>query len=79
MHLQNLMKIDFFVLKILSENLFLTSFKGHNSVRNGQKWRLNSPKLDVVNINAFAKFGENPFLHSQVIERKLISDVIQGS
>ena len=37
---------------------------------------LNNPMVDIVNINAFAKFGENPFLHSQ--KRKLISDVIQG-
>ena len=40
---------------------------------------INNPKLDVVNINACAKFGENPFLCSQDIERKWNSDDIQGS
>ena len=35
---------------------------------------LNNSIVDIVNINAFAKFGENPFLRSQDIERKLISD-----
>ena len=34
--------------------------------------------IDIVNINSFAKFGENPFIRSQDIERKLISDIIQG-
>ena len=45
---------------------------------NFQKWTLNNPKLDVVNINACAKFGKNPFIHSQDIKRKRNSDVIQG-
>ena len=35
--------------------------------------------LDVVNINACAKFGQNPFIHTQDIERKRNSDIIQGS
>ena len=35
-HVQNLVKIHFFVLKIFSGNEFLTSFKGHNSVMNGR-------------------------------------------
>ena len=39
---------------------------------------LNNPKLDIVNINAFETFGENQFLRTQGIERKLISDFIQG-
>ena len=45
---------------------------------NGRKWTLNNPKLDVVNINAYAKFGQNPFLHTEDIERKQNSDVTQG-
>ena len=43
-----------------------------------KKWTLNNPKLDVVNINACAKFGQNPFIPAQDIERKRHSDVIQG-
>ena len=38
---------------------------------------LNNPKLDV-SINDYANFGQNPFFHSQDIERKRNSDVIQG-
>ena len=52
--------------------------QGRNSLRNKQKLTLN-PKLDTVNIyvyakyvsiNDYASFGQNPFIHSQVIERK---------
>ena len=38
----------------------------------------NNPKPDVVNIDAYAKFCQNTLLYSQDIERKPISDVIQG-
>ena len=79
MHVQNLVKIHLFILKILSGNEILTSFKGHSSsVMIRQKWTLNNPKLDVININAYVKFGQNPFIHSQDIELKRNSDVIQG-
>ena len=70
MHVQNLVKIHFFVLKLLSGNEILTSFKGHNMVMNGRNWTVNNPKLDVFNINVCAKFGQNPFLHTQDIEQK---------
>ena len=75
MHLQNLVTIHLFILKILSGNEILTSFKGHNSVMNCQKWTLNNPELDVVNINSYANFGQTLFLHSQDIERKPNSDL----
>ena len=38
----------------------------------------NNPNLDLVNINAYAKFGQIPSIHSQVIEQKQISDINQG-
>ena len=78
MHLQNLVKIHLFILKILSGNEILMSLNGCNSVTNWRKLTLNNPKLDVVNINACAKFGQNSFIHSQDIELKQNSDVIQG-
>ena len=78
MHMQNMVKIHFFILKILSGNDFLTLFKGWNFILNWRKLTLNNPKLDVVNIYAYAKFGKNPFICSQDIERKLNSDIIQG-
>ena len=78
MHVQNLVKIHSFVLKTLSINEILKPLKGGNSVINWQKWMLNNSKLDVVNINAYAKFGQHQFLHSQDIVRKWFSDIIQG-
>ena len=48
----------------------MTSFQGHNSVLNWQKLTLYYPKLDVVNINAYAKFGQNQLKFSQDTERK---------
>ena len=69
MHMQNLVKIHLFVLKILGGNRILT-FKG-------RKWMLNNPKLDVVNTNACAKFCQNPNIYTQDIEWKRNSDIIQ--
>ena len=74
----NKQNIRLFILKILSGNKILTSFKGHTSVRNGQKWTLKNSKLDVVHNNACAKFSRNPFIHSQDIERKRNSDFNKG-
>ena len=77
MHVQNLVKIHLFVLKILSGNKILRSFKSRNSVTNCQKWMFKYPKLDV-NTKASAKFGHNTFIHTQDIERKRNSDVTEG-
>ena len=57
MHMQNLVKFCQLFLKILSGNEILTSIKGNNSVINLQKLMCNNPNLDLVNINAYAKFG----------------------
>ena len=76
MHMQNLIKIHSIVLKILSGSKILMSFKGRNSVTNWQSWTLNNVKLDVVNINASEKIGQNPCIYTQDIERKQNSDII---
>ena len=39
---------------------------------------LNNLKLNVVSINEYANFGQNPFIRSQDIVRKQNSDIIQG-
>ena len=38
----------------------------------------NNPNLDLVSINAYAKFGQNPSICSQDIERKQNSDLNKG-
>ena len=75
MHMQNLVKFHQFVLQILSGNEILTSTKGHNSVINLRNLTRNNTNLDLVNINAYAKFGQIPSMYSQDIERKRNSDI----
>ena len=38
----------------------------------------NNLNLDLVNINAYTKFGQNLSFHSKDIERKRNSDINQG-
>ena len=68
-----------FILKLLSRNEILTSIKGHNSIINLRKLVYNNPNPDLVNINAYAKFGHIPSIHSQDIERKRNYDKNHGS
>ena len=78
MCIQNLVLFCQFVLKILSKNQFLTSIKGCNSVANLQKITIYNTNLDLVNDNAYTKFGLNLSIRSQDIEQKTNSDVNQG-
>ena len=64
------MKFYQLVLEILSGNEILALIKGHNSGTNFQNMPCNNPKLDLVNMNAYIKFGENMSSSSQDIERK---------
>ena len=78
-NLQNLIKFNQFVLKILSGNEILTSIKGHNSVtRKFVKIMRNNPNLDLVSIQAHAKLGQIPLIRSQDIGWKQNSDINQG-
>ena len=54
MCIQNLVKFCQLVLKILSGNEILTSFKGHNSVANLRKLTLYNPNLDINSHNSVA-------------------------
>ena len=72
MCIQNLVGFCQFVLKILSGNEILTSFKGRNSVKNLRKMTGNDHKLDLVNVDVHTKFGQILSSHSQDIERKRI-------
>ena len=74
MHIQNLVKFYHFVLKVLSSNKILneilTSIKGDNSITKERKMMCNYLNLDLVNIIAYAKFGDNLYISSQDTERK---------
>ena len=70
MCIQNLVRFCQFVLKILSGNKILTSIKGSNSVKILRKMTGNNPKLDVVNVDVYTKFGQILSIRSQDNERK---------
>ena len=78
MRIQNLVGFCQFVLKIWSGNEILTSIKGRNSVKILQKMTGNNPKLDLVNVDVYTKFGRILSIRSQDIERKRNSDVNHG-
>ena len=56
----------------------MTSIKGRNSVKILRKMMGNNPKLDLVNVDVYTKFGQILSIGSQDIERKQHSDVNQG-
>ena len=72
------MKFCQFVLKILRGNKILTTIKGHYSGTNLKEMTANSRNLDLVNINAYIKFGEILSLCFQDIERKQNFGANQG-
>ena len=78
MCIQNLVRFCQFVLEILSENVILTSIKGRNSVKILRKMMGDNPKLDLVNVDVYTKFGQIVSVCSRDIERKQNSDVNQG-
>ena len=55
--MQNLVKIQQFIVKILGKNEILTS------VMKLQKMMCNNPNIALVIINLYAKFGESPSIH----------------
>ena len=78
MCIQNLVLFCQFVLKILSKNQFLASIKGRICVANLRKITIYNTNIDLVNDNAYTKFGLNLSIRSQDIEQKPNSDVNQG-
>ena len=64
------MKFCPLILKVLNGKDILAYLKGHNTGKNVRKMMCNNPKLDLVNMNAYIKFGEILSICSQDIERK---------
>ena len=76
--MQNLIKFNQFIHKILSGNEILTRTKGTNHVVNLGKLRCNNPNLDLVKVIAYAKFDQIPLIHSQDNEWKRNFDDNKG-
>ena len=64
---------------VLSKSKILALIKGYNTVTNWQKMEGRNPNLDLININAFTKFGEIISDCSQNIEWKGNIDVNLGT
>ena len=63
--MQNLIKFHRFTIvhKIFKRILTLT--KGHNCIINLRTWTLNTCNLDLVKVNAYAKFDQIPSIHNR--------------
>ena len=57
----------------------LEQMKGHTSGTNVPKMSCDNPKVDIVNMDEYIKFGEILSISSQDIERKRNFGIIQGS
>ena len=64
------MKIRSYLLKLSSGNKNMGMSWAGNSVRIWRNLRISNPKPDLLNVNAYSKFGENPLLFTQVTVQK---------
>ena len=78
MCMQNSVRFCPAILKILSGNEILALIKGCNSVKILQKMMGNNPKLSLVNVDVYSKFGPILSIRSRDNERKQNSDINQG-
>ena len=74
MHIRSLVKIHWSLLKLSSRNKNMGVSRAVNSVKIWRKLPISNPKLDLHNMNARTKFGENPLSFTQVIIRKRNTD-----
>ena len=70
MHIASLMKIPCYLLKLSSGNENMGVSRADNSVKIWRNLPISNPKPDLLNVNAYSKFGENPLLFTQVIVQK---------
>ena len=70
MHIASLVKIPCYLLKLSSGNENMSVSRADNSVKISRNLPISNPKPDLLNVNAYSKFGENPLLFTQVIVRK---------
>ena len=67
MRIASLMKIPCYLLKLSSGNENMGVSQADNSVKIWQNLPISNSKPDLLNVNAYSKFGENPLLFTQVI------------
>ena len=67
MHIASLVKIPCYLLKLSSRNENMGVSGADNSVKIWRNLPISNPKPDLLNVNAYSKFNENPLLFTQVI------------
>ena len=70
MHIASLVKRPCNLLKLSSGNENMGVSRADNSVNILRNLPISDPKPDLLNVNAYSKFDENPLLFTQVIIRK---------
>ena len=70
MHIASLVKIPCYLLKLSSGNENMGMSWAGNSVKIWKNLPISNPKPDLLNVNAYSKFGKIPLLFTQVIVRK---------
>ena len=70
MHIANLVKIPCYLLKLSPGNENMGVSRADYSVNIWRNLPISNPKPDLVNVNAYSKFGENPLLFTQVMVQK---------
>ena len=66
MQITSLMKISY-LHKLSSGNENMGVSQADNSVKIWRNLPISNPKPDLLNVNAYSNFGENPLLFTQVI------------
>ena len=70
MHIASLMKIPCYLLKLSSVNKNMGVSRADNSVKIWRNLPISKSKPDLINVNAYSKFGENSLLFTEVIVLK---------
>ena len=67
MHIARLMKIPCYLLKLSAGNKNMGMSRADNSIKIWRNLPISNPKPDLLNVNVYSKFGENPLLFTQVM------------
>ena len=67
MHIASLVKIPCYLLKLLSGNKNMGVSGADDSLKIWRNLPISNSKTDLLNVNAYSKFGENPLLFTQFI------------
>ena len=67
MHTASLIKRLYYLLKLSSGNENMGVSRADISVKNWRNLPISNSKTDLLNVNAYSKFGYNPLLFTQIV------------